>query len=137
MFKTDFLYDQAMSAAGVSSLDELRTLSTGQISQAMSTASLALQGARIQELALNDPGDGTLPERLDLDAPPDQPYAPVVGNSHLQDQVVYMWRNGHIKKNAPVAWSISKVFIKMRGSSSWGLGQGEPPGELGYDLVQF
>ena len=38
--------------------------------------------------------------------------SPIVGNNHLKDQTLYTWRNGDIKKNTPVAWSISKVVQK-------------------------
>ena len=50
------------------------------------------------------------------------PYSPIVGNNHLKDQTLYTWRNGDIKKNTPVAWSISKVeFITPDSKNENGL----------------
>ena len=66
---------QVLQAAGVSSVDELRTMTTGQISTAMTTGSQIYQGRQMQVLAANDPADGTLPERLDIDAPSNQPFS--------------------------------------------------------------
>ena len=73
--RTDFIYDQVLQAAGVSSVDELRTMTTGEISTAMTIGSQIYQGRQMEVLAANDPADGTLPERLDIDAPSNQPYS--------------------------------------------------------------
>ena len=79
-----------MNHAGVSSVDELRDLSTGTLRLSWLDALSALSPA-IKSSPTLDPM-----------------YAPVIEGDFIKDHTLYLVRNGHIRPNTPISMNLSK-----------------------------
>ena len=87
--------------AGVSSVDELRELSTGTL--------------RLSWLdALN-----TLSPAIKSSPTLDPMYAPVIEGDFIKDHTIYLVRNGHIRPNTPISMNLSKDDAWNFKSEAW------------------